>query len=152
MELKEQTYVSTVRNLVTFRVNAFTHLAESSLMKKKGNVGRENKSIPGNIVAYETEPRYSRVILHNAAQRSLCILRHRVGLVKDNNLVWRARICLSIGRNCLCAGGLPCKVFDLFAHDRNTALVRCIQFKHTRPKVVRSTKTYTLENEEYGTD
>lgn len=51
---------------------------------------------PGNVVADETESRYSRIRLHDPSQRGLSILSHRIRFVQDDELIRWAGICLAI--------------------------------------------------------
>ncbi|KAI3477930.1 hypothetical protein L1887_60159 [Cichorium endivia] len=80
-----------------------------------------------HIVAHEAEARDAAVLLHDATQRTLRILRHAVRLVEDDDLERRAReTFLGIGHRQLG------KVLDLFAHHRDAALVRGVELQHTR--------------------
>ena len=97
-------------------------------------------SIPGHVVADEAEASDARVILHDAAEGGLRVLRHAVRLVEDDDFIWRSWVIpvsrmfkvkkpdRVVGRNgsarvMVGGDGELRKAFDLVAHDRDPALI-----------------------------
>ena len=84
---------------------------------------------PRDIIANETEPRDARIILHDPPERGLGILRHRVGLIKDNDLVRWTRV---VGNGC--GDGDFGEALDLFANNCDAPFVRSVKLEHARSK------------------
>lgn len=79
-----------------------------------------------DIVADDAEAGRLRVSLDNAAQGCLGVDRHRVGLVQDADLDWRAASVRP-------ALNLPLRKFlDLVADDGNATLVGGVEFQNPR--------------------
>jgi len=59
----------------------------------------DRSSLPGNVVADETESSDLRVGLHDPPQCALGVLGHRVGFVQDDQLERRLRVNFSVSVN-----------------------------------------------------
>ena len=113
---------------------------------------RERLNDARDIVAHEAEAGDARVRLHDAPQRRLGVLRHRVRLVQYDELVRRAGVRLAVtacqlglnqtkGEDSLRRDrGVPRrfsrKRLDLFPHNADASLVRRVELEHARAKEV----------------
>ena len=79
--------------------------------------------LPGDIITDEAEASNTCMLLHYATEGGLCILRHRVCLIEDDDFVGWTWVRLAIRRDDLGARSLASKVLDLFAHDADATLV-----------------------------
>ena len=96
----------------------------------------DGNNAPCHVVAHQTESRYSGIVLHYPTQCALCILGHRVGFVKYDDLVGRTGIFFAVGRHCLCTRGLSSKIFNFVAYNGYASFVRSVELENTTTKVV----------------
>ena len=87
--------------------------------------GGDGVNDAADVVAHDAEARDAGMLLHCAPQRALCVRRHAVRLIKNDDLQGWAR--KSGGQATDSKLG---KNFDFFSHDVNAALVARVQLQH----------------------
>lgn len=100
---------------------------------------------PRDVIADDGKARRLGVRLHRSPKGRLCVRRHRIGLVQDDNLVRRARMptawafCViqnhfhaihRVRDYLMVIDGHLRKVLDLFTNDPNPTVVRGIELEH----------------------